>query len=65
MLDQLTAADGALFGVDLTGVRLEADDTDWTWGSGESLRADSGALVALLGARTLPDGQTLRHLARG
>jgi uncharacterized protein (TIGR03083 family) len=59
VLDQLTAADGALFGVDLTGVRLEATDTDWSWGSGEGVRADSGRLVALLSGRTLPDGRAL------
>ncbi|KOS57849.1 maleylpyruvate isomerase family mycothiol-dependent enzyme [Rhodococcus rhodochrous] len=61
VLDQLTAANGALFGVDLTEVRLEADDTDWDWGSGEVVRADSGRLVALLSGRTLPDGRTLRR----
>jgi uncharacterized protein (TIGR03083 family) len=59
VLDQLTAADGALFGVDLTGVRLEATDTDWSWGSGNAVRADSGLLVALLSGRTLPDGRAL------
>jgi uncharacterized protein (TIGR03083 family) len=59
VLDQLTAADGALFGVDLTGVRLEAADTDWSWGSGDGVRADSGLLVALLSGRTLPDGRAL------
>ncbi len=59
VLDQLTAADGALFGVDLTGVRLEAADTDWSWGSGDGVRADSGHLVALLSGRTLPDGRAL------
>ncbi|WP_416062769.1 maleylpyruvate isomerase family mycothiol-dependent enzyme [Rhodococcus indonesiensis] len=61
VLDQLTAANGALFGVDLTEVRLEADNTDWAWGSGEVVRADSGRLVALLSGRTLPDGRTLRR----
>lgn len=61
VLDQLTAADGAFFGLDLTGVRLEADDADWSWGSGESVRADSGRLVSLLGGRRLPDGRTLRR----
>ena len=30
VLDQLTAANGAWFGVDLTGVRLEASDTNWS-----------------------------------
>ena len=59
VLDQLTAANGALFGVDLTGVRLEAVDTDWSWGSGDAVRADSGLLVALLSGRTLPDGRAL------
>ena len=57
--DQLTAADGTLFGVDLAGVRLEATDTDWSWGSGRLVSADSGSLVALLSGRTLPDGRLL------
>ena len=61
VLDQLTAANGTLFGVDLTDVRLEAADTAWTWGSGRLVRADSGSLVALLSGRTLPDGRLLRH----
>jgi uncharacterized protein (TIGR03083 family) len=59
VLDQLTAAEGAWFGVDLTGVRLEAEDADWSWGSGEVVRADSGRLVSLLSARALPDGRAL------
>ncbi len=61
VLDQLTAARGDWFGVDLTGVRLEATDTDWSWGGGRLVRADSGALVALLGGRTVPDGRRLRR----
>jgi uncharacterized protein (TIGR03083 family) len=60
VLDQLTGANGSFFGLDLSGVRLEASDTDWSWGRGEAVRADSGALVSLLGGRTLPDGRTLR-----
>jgi uncharacterized protein (TIGR03083 family) len=59
VLDQLTAANGTLFGLDLTGVRLTAADTDWSWGGGKEVRADSGALVALLSGRTLPDGRAL------
>ena len=59
VLDLLTAPDGTLFGVDLTGVRLEATDIDWAWGSGRAVRADSGSLVALLSGRTLPDGRAL------
>ena len=31
-----------------TPVRLEATDTEWTWGDGQSFRADSGSLVALV-----------------
>jgi len=52
-----------LFGVDLTGVRLEAADTDWSWGNGQLLRADSGSLVALLSGRALPDGRILPRSA--
>jgi uncharacterized protein (TIGR03083 family) len=59
VLDQLTAARGSWFGVDLTGVRLDAADTGWSWGDGRLVRADSGGLVALLSGRTLPDGRAL------
>lgn len=59
VLDQLTAARGTLFGIDLTDVRLEAADTGWSWGAGQLVRADSGSLVALLSGRALPDGRTL------
>jgi uncharacterized protein (TIGR03083 family) len=59
VLDHLTAANGAIFGIDLTGVRLEATDTDWSWGTGEVVRAESGHLAALLSGRTLPDGRVL------
>jgi uncharacterized protein (TIGR03083 family) len=59
VLDQLTAAGGRWFGTDLTGVRLEATDSDWGWGDGRLIRADSGALLALLAGRTLPDGRRL------
>ncbi|GAA2483681.1 maleylpyruvate isomerase family mycothiol-dependent enzyme [Winogradskya humida] len=51
VLDQLTASRGTLFGVDLTGTRLEATDTTWTWGDGRVTRADSGSLVAFLSGR--------------
>ncbi|MCZ2858229.1 maleylpyruvate isomerase family mycothiol-dependent enzyme [Blastococcus sp. VKM Ac-2987] len=61
VLDRLTAADGAIFGIDLAGVRLEAEDTAWSRGDGDVVRADSGRLVALLSGRTLPDGRVLRR----
>jgi uncharacterized protein (TIGR03083 family) len=59
VLDQLAAARGAWFGLDLTGVRLEATDSGWSWGDGRVERAGSGFLVALLSGRTLPDGRAL------
>jgi uncharacterized protein (TIGR03083 family) len=64
VLGQLAAANGAIFGVDLTEVRLEATDTAWSMGNGQLVRADSGALVALLSGRTLPDGQVLPSSSR-
>lgn len=59
VLDHLVAAGGAFFGIDFTGVRLEATDTGRGWGDGEALQADAGALVAMLSGRTLPDGRAL------
>jgi uncharacterized protein (TIGR03083 family) len=59
VLDQLTAANGTWFGLDLTDVRLEATDTAWSWGNGQLVRADSGSLVALLSGRALPGGRVL------
>ena len=59
VLDQLARANGSIFGVDLTDVRLEATDTAWEHGHGRLFRADAGSLVALLGGRTLPDGRSL------
>ncbi len=60
VLDQLTAARGSIFGLDLSGTALEATDTEWGWGAGRVVRADTGELVALLSGREIPDGRTLR-----
>jgi uncharacterized protein (TIGR03083 family) len=65
VLDQLAAADGALFGVDLTGTRLEASDSGWSWGDGRLVEADTGSLVALVSGRTLPDGRALPRMNQG
>jgi uncharacterized protein (TIGR03083 family) len=59
VLDALVAAEGAWFGVDLTGVRLEVDGSEWSWGDGRTVRADAGSLVALVAGRALPDGRAL------
>jgi uncharacterized protein (TIGR03083 family) len=64
VLDQLAAANGAWFGVDLTGVRLEATNANWSWGNGQAVRADGGQLVALLTGRTLPDGRSLQRVGQ-
>ena len=56
-------ADGRIFGVAPHGVRLKATDTGWATGEGGSVRAGSGALVALLAGRTLPDGRALPRVS--
>lgn len=42
------------FGVDLTDVRLEADDLDWTFGHGQALRGPARHLLMVLMDRRLP-----------
>lgn len=59
LLDEMTAADGAWFDMDLADARLEATDTDWTWGDGSPVRTDSASLVALLSGRQLPGGRSM------
>ena len=45
------------FGVDLSGVRLRADDLDWTYGTGEPLRGRAQDLVLVVCGRRLPAGR--------
>jgi uncharacterized protein (TIGR03083 family) len=42
------------FGLDLTGIRLEADDLDWSFGDGEPLRGRARHLLMVLMDRRLP-----------
>lgn len=42
------------FDVDLTGIRLEADDLDWAFGEGEPLRGRARHLLMVLMDRRLP-----------
>jgi uncharacterized protein (TIGR03083 family) len=44
------------FGRDLTGIRLEADDLDWSFGDGEALRGRGRHLLMVLMDRRLPEG---------
>jgi uncharacterized protein (TIGR03083 family) len=44
------------FGLELTGIRLEADDLDWAYGEGEPLRGSARALLMVLMDRRLPAG---------
>jgi uncharacterized protein (TIGR03083 family) len=43
------------FGLDLTGIRLEADDLDWAFGDGEPLRGRARSLLMVLMDRRLPN----------
>lgn len=63
ILEELASAGGDWFGVDLTDVRLEATDVHWNWGNGNVIQADSGALVALVSGRALPDGRSLNRVS--
>lgn len=44
------------FRLDLTGVRLEAEDLDWAFGAGEPLRGAAHHLLMVLMDRKLPTG---------
>jgi uncharacterized protein (TIGR03083 family) len=44
------------FGLDLTGIRLEADDLEWSFGEGEPLRGRARHLLMVLMDRRLPAG---------
>jgi uncharacterized protein (TIGR03083 family) len=44
------------FGIDLTGIRLEADDLDWAHGEGEPIRGAARHLLMVLMDRRLPAG---------
>jgi hypothetical protein len=48
------------FGLELSGLRLEADDMEWSLGQGEVISGPGQALVLMLSGRSLPPGR-LRH----
>jgi uncharacterized protein (TIGR03083 family) len=43
-----------LFGVDLTGVELRANDLDWSFGTGEALSGPAQVLALVMFGRTVP-----------
>lgn len=45
------------FGIDVSGVRLQADDMDWSVGAGELVLGPGQALVCVLSGRRLPLGR--------
>jgi len=56
VLDAVTSAQALKhFGVDLTSVRLTADDLDWSFGTGEPLTGAAQDLLLLIAGRRLPD----------
>jgi uncharacterized protein (TIGR03083 family) len=58
VLDDLTwGGTHAHFGFDLTGLRLEASDVDWSFGSGSPVRGTADDLALLIGGRRLPAGR--------
>jgi uncharacterized protein (TIGR03083 family) len=46
-----------LFGTDLTGLELRADDLDWTFGSGEVLSGPAQVLALVVCGRRVPSGR--------
>jgi uncharacterized protein (TIGR03083 family) len=50
----LGAADPRVFGLDLSGVELRADDLDWSYGSGELVTGPAQVLALVLCGRTVP-----------
>ncbi len=60
ILDNLTTGGvAARFDVDLSDVRLQANDIDWSSGSGRDVIAPAAKIISLACHRTLRDGRTL------
>jgi uncharacterized protein (TIGR03083 family) len=52
VLDTIAAPN--LFGVDLTGISLQANDIDWSFGTGEVLSGPAQVLALVISGRTVP-----------
>ena len=65
VLDLLSApGHPELFGVELSGVRLQADDMAWSLGAGDVVSGTGQALVLVLSGRCLPPGRLRWQLRR-
>ena len=56
VLSHMRSRNAAYFGVDLSGIRLEATDLDWGFGTGEPVRGRAQDLLLALCGRRLPAG---------
>ncbi|MFI7356815.1 maleylpyruvate isomerase family mycothiol-dependent enzyme [Streptomyces avidinii] len=56
LLDAVTPRSLRFFGVDLTGIRLRADDLDWSYGEGTPVHAEAQDLLLVLFGRRRPPG---------
>ncbi|MFB0626896.1 maleylpyruvate isomerase family mycothiol-dependent enzyme [Streptomyces sp. AB3(2024)] len=56
LLDAVTPRGLRFFGADLTGIRLCADDLDWSHGSGDPVHGQAQDLLLVLFGRRLPAG---------
>ncbi|GAA2637696.1 maleylpyruvate isomerase family mycothiol-dependent enzyme [Paractinoplanes durhamensis] len=54
ILDGMRERNLKYFGVDLTGVRLEATDLEWAFGSGAPLRGTAADLLMVVSGRRIP-----------
>ncbi|MFD7549020.1 maleylpyruvate isomerase family mycothiol-dependent enzyme [Streptomyces sp. NPDC059578] len=63
LLERVTVKSGRFFGADLTGVRLVADDLDWSFGTGPELVGPAQELLLVAFGRKVP-GARLRGAAR-
>ncbi|MFD3682894.1 maleylpyruvate isomerase family mycothiol-dependent enzyme [Streptomyces sp. NPDC058613] len=57
LLDAVTPRGLRFFGVDLAGIRLCADDLDWSLGEGDPVYGDAQDLLSVLFGRRLPRGR--------
>ncbi|MFK8906143.1 maleylpyruvate isomerase family mycothiol-dependent enzyme [Streptomyces sp. YS-3] len=57
LLDDIRPRNLKFFGVDLTGVRLCAEDMDWSYGAGDAVHGAAQDLLLLAFGRRLPHGR--------